>query len=121
MTEPIRLLIADDQARTRQSLRAWLSSRLPLGEVLEAESGREALRHVERQAPDIVVMDARMADGDGIEATRAIKQGYPQVKVLVLSLYPSYQAAAIAAGADAFLTKDEEPERLLSTLTSLLS
>jgi len=113
-------LIADDQARARQSIRAWLSAELSLAEVFEAADGLEAIRCVESAVPDLVVMDARMAGLDGIEATRIIKQQYPHIRVVVLSLYPSYRADALAAGADAFITKDEQPERLLATLTRLI-
>ncbi len=120
MTRTIRLLIVDDQARTRQSLRAWLSAELQLAEILEATGGLEAIRCVESLAPDLVVMDARMAGLDGIQATRIIKQKHPQVKVVVLSLYESYEADALAAGADAFITKDEQPEHLLATMTGLI-
>ncbi len=120
MTRAIRLLIVDDQARTRQSIRAWLSAELDLAEVSEAADGPAAIRCVESSAPDLVVMDARMAGLDGVEATRIIKQAHPHVKVVVLSLYESYRTEALAAGADAFITKDEQPERLLATLTSLI-
>jgi CheY-like chemotaxis protein len=121
VTRPTRVLVADDQARTRQSLRAWLTAELPPMEVLEAATGWEALEHVQRHLPDLVIMDARMDELDGIEATRIIKARHPQVKVVVLSLYSSYETEAWAAGADAFVTKDEQPERLLATLTRLLT
>ncbi len=121
MLESLCLLIVDDQPRTRQSLRALLSANFHPGKILEAENGLEALAAVQTACPDLVILDAKMAVLDGIEATRQIKAGFPQVKVLVLSLYPRYQAEALAAGADAFLTKDEQPERLLAVLADLLN
>lgn len=120
MRTNLRFLLADDQARTRQSLRALLSASFQPGEIVEAENGLEALQSVMHQCPDLIIMDARMDSVDGIEATRRIKAVFPAVKVLVLSLYPQYQAAALAAGADAFLIKDENPERLLTVLRNLI-
>ncbi len=120
MVEALRLLIVDDQSRTRQSLRALLSASFHPQEILEAENGLDALAAVEDACPDLVILDAKMAVLDGIETARRIKAGFPQVKVLVLSLYPHYQAEALSAGADAFLTKDEQPEHLLSVLASLI-
>ena len=117
----LRFLIADDQARTRQSLRALLLASFQTGEIIEAENGLEALQSVQDRCPDLIIMDARMDNVDGIEATRRIKTGYPAIKVLVLSLYPQYQAAALAAGADVFLLKDENPDRLLTVIKSLVA
>ncbi len=113
------LLIVDDQPRTRQSLRALLAASFYPDEILEAENGLDALAAVQTACPDLVILDAKMAVLDGIEATRRIKANFPHVKVLVLSLYPRYQDQALSAGADAFLTKDEQPERLLSVVASL--
>lgn len=121
MQTNLRFLIADDQARTRQSLRALLSASFHPGEILEAENGLEALQLVQIQCPDLIIMDARMDNVDGIEATRRIKAGFPSVKMLVLSLYPQYQTAALAAGADAFLIKDENPDRLVTVLRKLMA
>ncbi len=115
------LLIVDDQPRTRQSLRALLSANFHPDKILEAENGQDALAAVRADFPNLVILDAKMAVLDGIEATRLIKANFPQVKVLVLSLYPRYQAEALSAGADAFLTKDEQPERLLSVLSALMN
>jgi len=119
MVNPLRILIADDQRRARQSLRALLETRFPALEIFEVESGSEALLNLEGFRPHLVVMDARMPGLDGIEATRAIKSQAPQVKVIVLSMYAEYRATALAAGADVFISKGEPPERLLEALTML--
>jgi DNA-binding NarL/FixJ family response regulator len=116
----MRIVIADDQKRTRQSLKALLSASLPGTEILEAADGAEALRVVEDTHPDLVVMDIRMPEVDGITATRGIKSRWPDIRVLALSLYPGLQEAALAAGADVFVSKGESPERLMCAISSLL-
>ena len=116
----MRILIADDQKRTRQSLRALLSASLPETEMWEAADGEEALRLVEETRPQLVVMDILMPGLDGLAATRQLKSRWPEIKVLVLSMYRDRQEEALAAGADLFVAKGESPEYLLSALSSLL-
>ena len=116
----MRILIADDQKRTRQSLKALISTSLPETEIWEATNGVEALRLAEDIHPQLVVMDIRMPEIDGLAATRGIKTRWPEIKVLVLSMYEGRQEEAQAAGADLFVSKGESPERLLCALSSLL-
>jgi CheY-like chemotaxis protein len=116
MVKTIRILIVDDQRRARRSVKALLATRFQLTETCEADNGIEAIRCVEECKPDVVLMDARMPGMDGIEATRIIKTISAHVPVIVLSMYPEYQAAALAAGADAFISKGDPPERLLEAL-----
>jgi len=116
----VRILIADDQQRTRKSLKALLSTSLPETEIWEAADGAEALRLADDIRPQLVVMDIRMPEMDGLDATRGIKSRWPEIKVLVLSLYEGLQEEARAAGADLFVSKGESPERLLCALSSLL-
>jgi len=116
----VRILIADDQKRTRQSLKALLSASLPDIEIWEAADGAEALRLAEDIHPELVVMDIRMPELDGLAATRGIKSRWPEVKVLVLSLYQNRRQEARVAGADLFVSKGDSPERLLCAISSLL-
>jgi DNA-binding NarL/FixJ family response regulator len=116
----VRILIADDQKRTRQSLKALLSTSLPETEIWEAANGVEALRLAEDMHPQLVVMDIRMPEIDGLAATRGIKSRWPEIKILVLSMYRDRQEEARAAGADLFVSKGESPERLLCAISSLL-
>ena len=115
----MRILIADDQDRARHSLRALLATSLPNSEIWEARSGTEAIRLAEEVQPDLIVMDVRMPETDGLVATRAIKSRWPETRVMVLSMYPGYGEKARAAGADLFVNKGESPERLLDALFSL--
>ncbi len=119
MNRSLRILIVDDQPRTRQSLKALLSVKFPMDEVREAASGIEAIQSLEQDPPDLILMDARMPEMDGIETTRLIKAKHPQVKIIILSMFSEYQAAALAAGADGYLAKEETLELLLATYASL--
>lgn len=121
MPKTLRILIVDDQQRARHSLMALLATRFQLAETCEAVNGMEAVRCVEECKPDIVLMDARMPEMDGIEATRIIKTKSEQIPVIVLSMYLEYQEAALAAGANAFISKGDPPERLLEALTKASS
>ena len=121
MLKTLRILIVDDQQRARHSLTALLSTRFQLADTCEAANGMEAVRCVEECKPDIVLMDARMPEMDGVEATRIIKTKSEQTPVIVLSMYLEYQEAALAAGADAFISKGDPPERLLEVLTKASS
>jgi two-component system invasion response regulator UvrY len=115
----MQILIADNQPRARQSLKALLATWPAVDRVREASSGQEAVLRIEEAIPELVVMDARMPDMDGIEATRLIKERWPLVKVVVWSIYPEYEAEAQTAGADAFVTKGMPPQQLLARLAAV--
>ncbi len=119
MRQSLRVLIVDDQPRARQSLMAVVKSWLHLEHVMEAETGEEAVRQVEQDPPDVILMDARMPVMDGITATRLIKAKFPTIPVIVLSIYSEYRTEALNAGADLFLGKAEPVEHLLSKLASI--
>lgn len=121
MVKKLRILIVDDQKHARRSLRALLAAQFGWIEMLEADDGIEAVRCVEEWEPDIVLMDARMPEMDGVEATRIINMQAPQVRVIMFSMYGEYRAAGLAAGAKAFISKGEPPEQLLATVTALCS
>jgi len=119
MFERMRVLIVDDQPRTRQSLRTLLTTWPRVGEVQEAANGRQAIGLVEQLEPDVVLMDIRMPEMDGLEATQLIKTRWPQVKIIMLSMYTEYVESALAAGADAFVSKGEPPKHLLSIVATI--
>jgi len=116
----MRILIVDDQPRARRSARALLSTWTRALDIREAGNGREALRLVEELTPDLVLMDVRMPEMDGLEATGQIKARWPQVKVIVLSIYIEHRDEALAAGADAFVGKGEAPEQLLDIVSTVM-
>ncbi len=116
MTQPIRVLIADDSVRTREGLRALFAAWPEILVIGEVSNGREAVSMVAQLLPDIVLMDLSMAVMGGVQATRLIKQQWPGVTVIVLTMYADQQAVALAAGADAFVIKGSAPERLLAAM-----
>jgi two-component system response regulator DesR len=114
----VRVLIADDQRPTRQALAALLTlSPQPVSVVGEAADGETAVRLAAELRPDVVIMDVQMPGLDGLAATRQIKRQWPEVKIVVLTLYPGYGARARAAGADVFLLKGCSVEELQAALT----
>ncbi len=114
-----RIMIVDDQKRTRNSLRDLLHSWEQAGEIQEGVNGLEAIGLAEVFQPEIILMDVRMCKMDAIQAARVIKQQAPQVKVIILSMYPDFDIEAMDANADAFVSKGESPERLLGIIQML--
>jgi len=111
-----RLIIADDSPRARHGQRAVLAIQPGIEVVGEAADGKEALRLVEKIQPDGVILDVRMPGMDGLEAARRIKDQWPEIKVILLSMYAAYREEALAAGADAFLVKGCPVDELLNAI-----
>ncbi|MFI6577057.1 response regulator [Nocardiopsis sp. NPDC050513] len=113
--ENIRVLIADDQDLLRGSLRMLLDAAPGLTVVGEARTGREAVDLAARHRPDLVLMDVRMPDLDGLAATRAIREASDRTRVVVLTVFDldEYVYSALRAGASGFLLKNTGPEELL--------
>jgi DNA-binding NarL/FixJ family response regulator len=101
----IRVLMADDQGAARRGVRALLSTFDDIEVIGEAINGQQAMELTAEHHPDVVLMDVRMPEMDGVEATRQIKGRWPDVAVLILTLHPSTAEDSRAAGADAFLLK----------------
>ena len=112
----IRLLIADDNAATRAATIALLQTSAQAVAIWEAANGEEAVQLAESIQPDVILMDVQMPKLDGIQATRRIKQCWPAIKIVVLTMYLTYQAAALAAGADAFLLKGGSADGLITAV-----
>jgi CheY-like chemotaxis protein len=121
MPPKMRFLIVDDTSRARQSMKALLEVWHPHEEVREAANGTEAIQFAEEYQPDVILMDARMPKMSGLEATRLIKAKWPQIKIIILSVFVDYQALALEAGADAFVSKSDPPENLRETLKDILA
>jgi DNA-binding NarL/FixJ family response regulator len=119
----LRVLVADDQALVRGSFRVLIDTAPGLRAVGEAGTGAEAVELAERERPDVVLMDVRMPEMDGIEATRRICRDLPDVRVLILTTFDldSYVYAALRAGASGFLLKDTPPADLLSAVRVVAS
>lgn len=118
MTErPIRVVLADDQQLIRAGFRSLLEAEPDIDVVGEAATGREAVALVTAKRPDVVLMDIRMPDGDGLWATEQIvaDPGLTATKVVVVTTFEldEYVGQAIRAGASGFLVKDTEPVELI--------
>ena len=119
MTEPLRVVIADDQALLRTGFSMILSADGGIEVVAEAGDGAEAIKAVRRTRPDVVLMDIRMPEVDGLEATRRIlaeAAAPPRVIILTTFDLDRYVYAALTAGASGFLLKDVSPERLVAAV-----
>ena len=113
----IRVLLADDQALVRAGFRMLLESADDIAVVGEADNGGVAVAMTREHAPDVVLMDLRMPEVDGVTATRLIARDprLAATKVVVLTTFDDKKTvfAALRAGASGFLVKDVEPEELL--------
>ena len=114
----IRILIADDQAVVRAGLRMILDAHDDLAVVAEAADGADAVQSVKELRPDVALMDIRMPQLDGIEATRQIAAAALPTRVLVLTTYGLDENVydALKAGASGFLLKTDPPERLIDAV-----
>ncbi|MFD8143779.1 response regulator [Streptomyces sp. NPDC059708] len=121
----IRVLLADDQLLVRAGFRALLDAQPDIEVTGEAADGREAVRLVREQRPDVVLMDIRMPVLDGLAATRSITGDavLAAVRVVMLTTFEldEYVFEAIRGGASGFLVKDTEPEELLRAVRAVVA
>ncbi|PPB48615.1 DNA-binding response regulator [Arthrobacter pityocampae] len=120
---PIRILLADDQPLLRMGFRLILEGEPDLEIAGEASTGAEAVRLTADLSPDVVLMDVRMPQGDGIEATRRITSSGSCARVIILTTFDldEYAFAGLQAGASAFLLKDVAPEGLVQAVRVVAS
>jgi len=119
----VKTLIVEDNRVFRQTLRRLLSARYSFMRLEEADNGWEAMAKMEAFRPDIVFMDIKLPNGNGLELTRRIKASSEPVIVIVLTSYdlPEYRKAAEESGADYFISKGSSTtEEILSLIGSIL-
>lgn len=118
MTEPIRVLIADDHPVVRAGLQGMLLGQPDIEVVGEAVTGEEAIAMTEQLRPNVVLMDLRMPELDGVSATMRIQEGQPQTHVLVLTTYDGDAdiLRAVEAGATGYLLKDTPRDDLFRAI-----
>jgi DNA-binding NarL/FixJ family response regulator len=122
MTERrVRVLIVDDDELMRAGLRGVLASDERIELVGEADDGRQAVYRTRLLKPDVVLMDVRMPDLDGISATRELLAAFPDVKVVILTTFEQddYIFGALSAGASGFLLKRTRPEELIAAIHTI--
>ncbi|MFH1321167.1 MAG: response regulator transcription factor [Bacteroidota bacterium] len=117
----IRIIIADDHALIRAGLREILTTQ-PKMHVIEAKNGQELLNKLKILDIHVVVLDISMPGRSGLDVLKEIKNLYPKLPVLMLSVYPEDQYAirALKAGASGYLTKDSAPEKLVAAIEKVL-
>ena len=118
---PVRVLLVDDDALMRAGLAAILSSDEDVDVVGEAENGREAVERVTALRPDVVLMDVRMPQLDGVSATREVVAAVPETRVVILTTFEDdeYVFGALTAGASGFLLKRTSPEALIEAIKTV--
>ena len=117
----LRVMLVDDHEVVRDGLKALIQANDDLVVVAEAGSVKEALLQADRTKPDVIVMDVRLADGSGIEATREIRAVRPQTRVLMLTSFADDDAlfASIMAGADGYVLKQIKGSELLRAVRTV--
>jgi DNA-binding NarL/FixJ family response regulator len=121
MSPQIRVVLADDHAVVRQGIRQFLEEAGDIEVVAEAQNGAEAIHLVEGHEPDMAVLDIRMPEVTGVEATRQIKERFPQVRVLILTAYDDdpYVFALLQAGADGYVLKTASGDELVQAVRTV--
>ena len=117
----IRVVLADDEQLLRVGFRMILDAHDDFQVVAEAANGREAIAAAEAHQPDVVVMDVRMPEVDGIAATETITREHPEIRVLILTTFDldEYAFAGLRAGASGFLLKNAPPDELVAAIRSV--
>jgi DNA-binding NarL/FixJ family response regulator len=117
----IGVLVVDDQSMVRAGFRMLLGGEPDIDVVAEASNGREAVEKAARFKPAVVLMDIRMPELDGLQATREILAANPGARILILTTFDldEYIYEALSAGASGFVLKDDPPEQLLAAIRTV--
>lgn len=118
MSDPIRVLIADDHPVVRQGLRGFLETYADITVIAEADNGAQAVALALEHVPDVILMDLLMPEMDGVEAIEQVLASSPATRILVLTSYTEdeYLLPAMRAGAVGYHLKDADPEDLVSAI-----
>ncbi len=118
---PLRVLLVDDHEVVRRGLRALLEAQNGIEVVGEVDTAADVVRQVGFNAPDVVVMDVRLPDGSGVEATRRVRRRFPDVAVLILSSFADEEAlmSSIEAGASGYLLKRIDTEAIVDAVRAV--
>jgi DNA-binding NarL/FixJ family response regulator len=121
MKDTIKIILADDHRIFRKGLKSLLSEKANIEVVAEADDGDEALEKTRKYKPEIIIMDIGMPKMDGIEATRQIREGFPDTEVLILSMHAkkAYIDRVLKAGAKGYVLKDSDEENLIAAINTV--
>jgi len=115
-----KILIVEDNNHARQALTALMSMENGIKVTAEASNGQDAIDTIQHQMPDLVLMDMQMPVMDGLNATKIIKQKWPAIKIIILTIHAECRTEVLAAGADMFLIKGCPTEMMMSSIQNLL-
>ena len=117
----IRIVTVDDHPLLRKGIAALINGQSDLKLVAEASNGKEALEAFRSQRPDVTLMDLQMSEMDGVEAIRAIRNEFPEARIIVLTTYKGDSQAlrAFKAGAQAYILKGDVHKELLETIRAV--
>src|SRR5919202_3877098 len=122
-SRPTRLAIVDDDDLAGEGLRDMLVDEPDIEVIGEADNGREAIALCSRLRPDLILMDVRMPEMDGLSATREIKQKHPRISVLMVTMHedPDYPLEALRAGAAGYILKDASQQEVITAVQQVRS
>ena len=122
MNDPIRILLVDDSPYFLEAAREFLQIQEPRALIEVASEEQDALAKSMVSAPDIILLDLNLTDISGLALIPLFRKHLPEVKIIILTIMSddSYRAAALQAGADAFVQKNEMSKKLISTITGLM-
>lgn len=118
----LKVLLVDDHALVREGIRSSLERYAKIKAVGEAANGKEALRKCKELRPDVVLMDLNMPEMSGLEATPLIRRGFPDTKIIVLTVHDSreYIFKILRAGAHGYMLKDTSPQELVRAIEAVV-
>ena len=118
MNDQMRVLSVDDHPSMREGLALFINAQPDMQMVAQASNGREAIEQFREHQPDVTLMDLRLPDMSGIDATAAIRTEFPQARIIILTTFDSDAARkqANAAGASDFVLKGGSPRKLLEAM-----
>lgn len=121
--EMISILVVDDHALIRKGLKQLLDDTEDIRVTGEAETGLQALQMAREQRYDLILLDIALPDKNGIDVLKQLKQEQPDIKVIVLSMYPEdqYGVRSLKAGASGYLNKQSAPDQLIGAIQQVIS
>jgi DNA-binding NarL/FixJ family response regulator len=123
VNEPIKVAIADDHKIFRDGIRMSLSGKDYLRIIWEAEDGKDLVHKMKIKLPDVLLMDIRMPEMDGVNAISLLRKEYEEVKIIVLTMYDDQEMISrmMEMGANAYLTKTTDPEEIYNAILSCMN